>query len=197
MAKSADTVILAVGTDLSWAAEGHDAKSIAFTDAQKELVKQCADAAKKPITVVILTATPLDITEMLANPKVGAILHTGQPSVTMLGVGDVLFGKKAPAGRMIQVTPQAICRCASFVDLFLTECFCEQTIYPEQYMDEISIFDFNMRPGPSAFVRPDCDQKCAAPAMHGGPCGTCKMGTNPGRTHRFYTGKAVIPFGYG
>ena len=51
-----------------------------------------------------------------------------------------------------------------------------------------------MRPGPSAFVRPDCDQKCAAPAMHGGPCGTCKMGTNPGRTHRFYTGKAVIPF---
>ncbi len=57
MAKSADTVILAVGTDLSWAAEGHDAKSIAFTDAQKELVKQCADAAKKPITVVIMTAT--------------------------------------------------------------------------------------------------------------------------------------------
>ena len=23
------------------------------------------------------------------------------------------------------------------------------------------------------------------------------MGTNPGRTHRFYTGKAVVPFGYG
>jgi beta-D-xylosidase 4 len=173
MAKSADTVILAVGTDLSWAAEGHDAKSIAFTDAQKELVSKCADAAKKPIIVVIMTATPLDISEMLANPKVGAIVHTGQPSVTMLGVGDVLFGKKPPAGRMIQ------------------------TIYPESYMDEISIFDFNMRPGPSAFVRPDCDQKCDAPPMHGGPCGSCPMGTNPGRTHRFYTGKAVTPFGYG
>ena len=33
--------------------------------------------------------------------------------------------------------------------------------------------------------------------MHGGPCGDCQMGTNPGRTHRFYTGKAVVPFGMG
>lgn len=33
--------------------------------------------------------------------------------------------------------------------------------------------------------------------MHGGPCGNCSMGTNPGRTHRFYTGKAVVPFGFG
>ena len=115
MAKSADTVILAVGTDLSWAAEGHDAKSIAFTGAQKQLVKQCADAAKKPIIVVIMTATPLDISEMLTNPKIGAILHTGQPSVTMLGVGDVLFGEKPPAGRMIQ------------------------TIYPESYQVRIQL----------------------------------------------------------
>ena len=40
----------------------------------------------------------LDISALLANPKIGAILHTGQPSVTMLGVGDVLFGVKPPAG---------------------------------------------------------------------------------------------------
>ena len=54
-----------------------------------------------------------------------------------------------------------------------------------------------MRPGPSAFVRPDCAEKCGTPKMHGGPCGSCAMGTNPGRTHRFYTGKPVTPFGYG
>merc|ERR1712216_41879 len=51
----------------------------------------------------------------------------------------------------------------------------------------VSIFDFNMRPGASLFPRPDC------PA----PYKNCKMGTNPGRTHRFYTGKAVVPFGFG
>jgi beta-D-xylosidase 4 len=65
-----------------------------------------------------------------------------------------------------------------------------------------------MRPGPSAFVRPDCTANCSSPPnsdpnhpweprMHGGPCGDCKMGTNPGRTHRFYTGDAVVPFGFG
>merc|ERR1711879_474922 len=44
-----------------------------------------------------------------------------------------------------------------------------------------------MRPGPSAWPRPDC------PA----PYDSCQNGTNPGRTHRFYTDKAVVPFGYG
>lgn len=46
----------------------------------------------------------------------------------------------------------------------------------------------NMRPGPSAFARPDC---------HTQPASTCSRGTNPGRTHRFYDGKPVVPFGFG
>lgn len=55
-----------------------------------------------------------------------------------------------------------------------------------------------MRPGPSAFVRPDCADDCsAAVRMHGGPCGVCPFGTNPGRTHRFFSGQAVLPFGFG
>ena len=125
--------------------------------------------------VVTLTAVPLDISFFKDLDKVGAIVHAGQPSVTVYGLAEVMFkeGGRSPAGRTIQ------------------------TIYPSDYQEQISIFDFNMRPGPSAFVRPDCDQKCDKPPMHGGPCGTCPMGTNPGRTHRFYTGKAVVPFGFG
>ena len=57
------------------------------------------------------------------------------------------------------------------------------------YADGISIFDFNMRPGPSVFPRPDC------PA--GTPAASCTRGTNPGRTHRFFVGDAVVPFGFG
>lgn len=137
-----------------------------------------------------------DLSFFLSNPKVGAIVHAGQPSVTVLGLAEIMFkeGGRSPSGRTIQ------------------------TIYPSSYQDQvclslslslsislslnlsimqISIFDFNMRPGPSAFVRPDCDQKCDKPPMHGGPCGSCPMGTNPGRTHRFYTGKPVVPFGFG
>eukprot|EP01052_Picozoa_sp_SAG31_P036916 SAG31_NODE_4677_length_3040_cov_3.849031_5_plen_87_part_00 len=42
---------------------------------------------------------------------------------TIYGLAEVLFGMRSPAGRTIQ------------------------TIYPSSYADEISIFDFNMRPG--------------------------------------------------
>ena len=85
------------------------------------LLDKVTAAAAKPVIVVIMTAVPLDISGLLANPKVGAVLHTGQPSVQTLGIGDVLFGDAVPAGRLIQ------------------------TIYPASYADQISIFDFNMR----------------------------------------------------
>ena len=163
MAKIADSVVLAVGTDLSWSSEQHDATAINFTAASAALIEQVAAVAKKPIVVVLLTATPLDISALLANPKVGAVLHTGQPSVTILGIAELLFGHVSPAGRTIQ------------------------TIYPASYQDEISIFDFGMRPGPSTFARPDC----------AGAEPTCPRGTNPGRTYKFYTGKPVVPFGFG
>jgi hypothetical protein len=97
--------------------------------------------------------------------QIGAILHLGQPSVTVLGAAELLFGKVSPAGRTIQ------------------------TVYPTAYQDEISIFDFNMRPGPSTFARPDCFDSTNPAA--------CPRGTNPGRTHRFYTGTSVVPFGFG
>lgn len=45
-----------------------------------------------------------------------------------------------------------------------------------------------MRPGPSAWPRPDCATQ---------PQSLCPNGTNPGRTYRFYTGNAVVPFGFG
>jgi len=156
-------VVLVVGTDLTWAAEGHDATSIVFNNGQKELILQVSQAAKKVI-LVLLTAVPLDLTSILINPYIDAVLHVGQPSVQTLGVGDLIFGKRVPAGRMIQ------------------------TNLPASYAQQISIFDFNMRPGPSVWPRPDCSLQ---------PPSRCPRGTNPGRTYRFYTGAPVVPFGFG
>ena len=48
---------------------------------QLALVQAVAAAVTTPLTVVTLTAVPLDLTPLLRNPKVGAILHAGQPSV--------------------------------------------------------------------------------------------------------------------
>ena len=168
--KAADTVILAVGTSIKtpsngpYIQEGSDALTIALPGAQPQLIAEVAAAAKKPVVVVILTATPLDISELLANPKIGAVLHLGVPSTTVAGIDALLYGAISPAGRTVQ------------------------TWYPVAYADQVSIFDFNMRPGPSAFARPDCTTPKGA---------GCPRGTNPGRTHRFYVDTPVIPFGFG
>lgn len=163
MAKEADAVILAIGTDLTVGREGHDAVPITLSEGQQQLVDQVAGNATGPVIVVTFTHNPFDVSSILKNDKIAAVMHIGQPSVQVIGVGDVLFGKRTPAGRMVA------------------------TVYPALYADQISIFDFNMRPGPSAWPRPDC------PA----PYHSCENGTNPGRTHRFYMDKAVVPFGYG
>ncbi len=73
--------------------------------------------------VVTFTAVPLDLTDVLANPNIGAVLHVGQPSVQTLAIGDILFGVRAPGGRLVQ------------------------TVLPASYQNQVSIWDFNMRPG--------------------------------------------------
>ena len=47
---------------------------------QFELLERVAAAAADPVVVVLMTATPLDLTRLLAHPRVGAILHAGFPS---------------------------------------------------------------------------------------------------------------------
>ncbi len=160
----ADTVVLAVGTDLTIAAEGTDATNLTLSRAQQTLISKVVRAAKGKVLVLLTTAVPLDISDLLSNDKVGAIVHLGVPGTQAIGVGDVLFGKKQIAGRL------------------------DQTWYPKDFGHSLSIFDMNLRPGPSEYPRPDCPQR---------PASACPRAVNPGVTHRYYTGEAVLPFGYG
>jgi hypothetical protein len=156
-AASAPLVVLAVGSDLSLEREGHDRLVTNFSSAQLALIDAVTAAATGPVVALVFSGGAMDVSPLLANPKIAGILICGQPSVQVVGAGDVLFGKTldgrpvAPAGRMSQMT------------------------YPAAYVDQVSMFDFGMRPGPSAWP----------------------PGTNPGRTYRFYTGTPVLPFGYG
>eukprot|EP01013_Petalomonas_cantuscygni_P003871 TRINITY_DN14118_c0_g1_i1.p1 TRINITY_DN14118_c0_g1~~TRINITY_DN14118_c0_g1_i1.p1 ORF type:complete len:810 (-),score=165.70 TRINITY_DN14118_c0_g1_i1:209-2638(-) len=161
-AADADLVVLAVGSDLNVAREGHDATGISFPGVQQELISRVVAAAKGHVVVVMLTATPIDISSLLSNPRIHAVIHAGLVAVQNGGIADVIFGTRVPAGRLVQ------------------------TVYPQSFADEVSIFDFGMRPGQSPWPRPDCRTPPS-----------CANGTNPGRTHRFYTGRAVLPFGFG
>lgn len=145
-AKTADTVVLAVGTDLTIAAEGKDATNLTLSPAQASLVREVLSAAKGKVLVLLTTAVPLDISDLLSNDKVGSIVHLGVPGTQAIGAGDVLFGKKQIAGRLIQ------------------------TWYPKEFGSSLSIFDMNLRPGPSQYPRPDCAQR---------PASACPRAVNP------------------
>jgi hypothetical protein len=156
-AAAADLVILQIGSDLSLEAEGHDRLVIAFSDAQLALITAVTAAAKGQVVAQVHSGGAMDISPLLSNSKIGGVLVAGQPSVQVVGAGDIMFGKTldgrsvVPAARMSQMT------------------------YPADIVNQVSMFDFGMRPGPSAWP----------------------PGTNPGRTYRFYTGTPVVPFGFG
>ena len=156
-AAAADLVVLAIGSDLMLEREGHDRTDISLSAAQQALIAAVAAAAKNPIVALVFYGGAVDISPLLNNSKVASVLMLGQPSVQVVGAGDVIFGRTldgravAPAGRMSQM------------------------VYPADYVNQVSMFDFGMRPGPSAWP----------------------PGTNPGRTYRFFTGTPVLPFGYG
>lgn len=91
----------------------------------------------------------------------------------------MLFGVKVPAGRLIQtILPQAYLREICRVVLYVVDvCVCVTYVCVCgfvfcSYQNQISIFDFNMRPGPSVWPRPDCKV----------PRAQCPNGTNPGST---------------
>ena len=156
-AAGVDLVILALGSNRELETESHDRLSIEFSDAQLALITAVTAAAKAPCVALVLSGGAMDISPLLSNNKIGAVLIAGQPSVQVVGAGDIMFGTTldgrpvAPAARMSQMT------------------------YPGDYVNQVSMFDFGMRPGPSDWP----------------------PGTNPGRTYRFYTGTPVLPFGFG
>ena len=90
---------------------------------QAELIEQVAAAAKDPITLVILSGGPVDVSAAKANAKVGAIVWAGYPGQSGGdALAQILFGDVSPSGRLTQ------------------------TWYPAAFAQQVSMFDMGMRP---------------------------------------------------
>ena len=132
-AASADLVFLAIGSDLMLEREGADRTEIGFSAGQLALISAVASAAKGPVIALVFSGGAMDVSPLLANPKIAGVVICGQPSVQVVGVGDVVFGTTldgravVPAGRMTQTT------------------------YPASFVDTTSMFEFGVRPGPSVW----------------------------------------------
>ena len=113
--------MLVLGTDLSFAHEGMDAPNVSLPLGQSALLKAVLAVVEAPLVVVMLSAQPLDISALLQHPMVGAVIHAGQPSIQTMSIGDIIFGKRAPAGRLVQ------------------------TVYPASFVASLSMFDMKIQ----------------------------------------------------
>ncbi|CAF0790958.1 unnamed protein product [Adineta steineri] len=146
LAKSSDIVIFLGGIDQSVESEGHDRTSIALPDVQLRLIEQLEKVVRTPLHVVIMSGSSLDLSYVSDSNECASLIWMGYAGQSGgLALANVMFGVYNPGGRL------------------------PITIYPESYVNAVSMFDMQMRPS----------------------------STNPGRTYKFYTGKAIFEFGDG
>jgi len=125
--KSADYGILVMGLNETIESEGHDRYTIDFPGVQAAFISQMSQCSNNPLTVVIVSGGMVDLTSVVNNPNVGAILWVGYPGQSGgTALADVLFGTSSPAGRI------------------------ENTWYNDQYVNEVSMFNMGMRPSNNA-----------------------------------------------
>jgi beta-D-xylosidase 4 len=144
-ATQADLVIYLGGLDTTVEKEALDRTTLTWPGNQLDLIEQLAKVSKN-LVVVQFGGGQVDDAPLLKNSGVNGIVWAGYPSQDGgPAIMDIITGKVAPAGRL------------------------PVTQYPASYVDEVSIYDIELRPND----------------------------TYPGRTNRFYTGVPTLPFGYG
>ena len=146
LARLSDVVFFFGGIDQSIEKEGTDRNTIDLPPIQIELLQQIIQVVHSPIHVVIMSGSSLDLSFIRDSSSYGSLIWMGYAGQAGgQAIANVIFGQYNPGGRL------------------------PITFYPASYVNQVSMFDMQMRPSP----------------------------TNPGRTYKFYTGQAVYEFGTG
>ncbi|PBK71599.1 1,4-beta-D-xylosidase [Armillaria solidipes] len=144
-ASKSDIIIFADGIDDSVESESKDRVSISWTGAQLDIIGQLASYGK-PMIVLQMGGGQIDSLPIKNNPNISALIWGGFPGQDGgVALIDIITGKAAPAGRL------------------------PITQYPASYINEVSMTDMSLRPGPHS----------------------------PGRTYKWYTGTPTYDFGTG
>ncbi len=108
-AKNADTVVMCIGEHTEMGGELASRAHIVIPKIQKELFDAVAEVNDN-IVVVLFDHRPLDISEISAKAK--AVLNVWFPGIMAAdGIVDMLFGEKAPTGRLTMCFPHTVGQC--------------------------------------------------------------------------------------
>ncbi|KAL2460328.1 putative beta-D-xylosidase 5 [Abeliophyllum distichum] len=125
-AAASDVVILVVGLDQSIEREGLDRVNLTLPGLQEKLVNEVANSTNGSVILVVMSASPIDISYVKKNSNIGAVLWVGYPGQDGgSAIAQILFGDYNPGGR------------SPF------------TWYPQEYVDKVPMTDMNMRPNAS------------------------------------------------
>ncbi len=108
-AKNADTVVMCIGEHTMMGGELSSRAHIVIPKIQQELFDAVA-AVNDNIVVVLFDHRPLDISAIV--PKAKAVLNVWFPGIMAAhGITDMLFGDKAPTGRLTMCFPHTVGQC--------------------------------------------------------------------------------------
>ena len=100
-ANGAEAVCVVAGLDGKQEGEGHDRSSLLLPSGQSALIKAVAAAASKPIVVLLMSGSALDVSSLVSNPQVGALLWVGYPGQAGgTAIAEAVMGITAPSGRL-------------------------------------------------------------------------------------------------
>lgn len=96
-AAASDVVIIVVGLDQSIEREGLDRVNLTLPGFQEKLVNEVANSTNGSVILVVMSASPVDISFVKKNSKIGAILWVGYPGQDGgSAIAQILFGDYNP-----------------------------------------------------------------------------------------------------
>jgi len=106
IANKADRIVLVLGEASEMTGESASRSDIAFPENQLKLVA-AIHALGKPMSVVLFTGRPLDLTNLL--PLTDGLLNVWFPGTEAgYAISDVLFGDVNPSGKLTMTFPRAV-----------------------------------------------------------------------------------------
>ena len=97
IAQKADYVVLVMGLDQTQEREAHDRLDLVLPGKQQQLIICVANAAKKPVVLVLLSGGPVDISFAKYSNNIGSILWAGYPGgAGGAAIAETIFGDHNP-----------------------------------------------------------------------------------------------------
>ncbi|XP_059279846.1 probable beta-D-xylosidase 7 [Lycium ferocissimum] len=99
--KKADYVVLVMGLDQTIEKEKLDRTELGLPGMQEQLITAIAQAASKPVILVLMCGGPVDVSFAKDNKNIGGILWVGYPGEGgATALAEIIFGEHNPGGKL-------------------------------------------------------------------------------------------------